>query len=243
MKAYIVKIELVGSKPLIWRKVIMPADATFNRLHDMIQNVTNFQGGYPSKGYHLFKFNLGDLIVTNDEEAYEEHKGYKENKGMYDEILRTTPEDFLESEIKHQERLKTETRMPTRVKIDSYLEELGAIKYLYDFGDGWEFLIKLEETVDDYYFGYPTLLDGAETAPAEDVGGLYGFEGFLEVYRDADHPDHEETKNWADSAGFKEYDPDVINDRLKGIMYQKTQWDKVDHKNYKVISDNYRKSE
>lgn len=162
---------------------------------------------------------------------------------MYDEILRTTPEAFLEFEIKHQERLKTETRMPTRVKIDAYLEELGEIKYLYDFGDDWEFVIKLEDTVDDYYFGYPTLLDGAETAPPEDVGGLYGFEDFMEVYRDENHPDHEATKAWADSAYFKEYNEDWINDSLKGIRYKKTQWDKIDHKNYKIISDKYRKSE
>lgn len=243
MKAYIVTIELVGSNPLIWRKVIMPADATFNRLHDVIQNVTNFQGGYPSNGYHLFEFNLGDLIVTNDEEAYEEHKGYKENKAIYDEILRTTPEDFLEFEKRRQERLKTDTRMPARVKIDSYLEERGEIKYLYDFGDGWEFVIKLEDTVDDYYFGYPTLLDGAETAPPEDVGGLDGFEDFLVIYRDVNHPEHKETKTWADSAYFKEYDADWINARLKGIMYKKTQWDKIEHKNYRIIRDKYRKSE
>lgn len=241
MKAYIINIELVGSEPLIWRKVIMPADATFNRLHDVIQTVTNFQGGYPSDGYHLFEFNLGDLIVTNNEEAYEEHMGYKENKAMYEEILRTTPEDFLEFEKRRQERLRTETRMPTRIKIDDYLQDRGEIKYLYDFGDGWEFVIRLEDTVDDYYFGYPTLLDGAETAPPEDVGGLGGFEDFLEVYQDENHPDHEITKTWADSAGFKEYDPAWINDRLKAIRYQKTQWDKIDHKNYKIISDKYRK--
>lgn len=43
MKAYIIKIELEGSDPLVWRRVIMPADATYKRLHDIIQNVTNFQ--------------------------------------------------------------------------------------------------------------------------------------------------------------------------------------------------------
>ena len=41
MKAYIIKIEFIDSKPLIWRRVIMPAGATFNRLNDVIQNVTN----------------------------------------------------------------------------------------------------------------------------------------------------------------------------------------------------------
>ena len=46
----------------------MPAGATFNRLHDVIQNVTNFQGGYPGFGYHLFKFDLTpeeNTIITN----------------------------------------------------------------------------------------------------------------------------------------------------------------------------------
>jgi len=40
----------------------------------------------------------------------------------------------------------------------------------YDFGDDWHFITKHEEIVDDYYFGYPTLLDGAETAPPEGFG-------------------------------------------------------------------------
>ena len=45
MKAYIIKIELLDSYPLIWRRVVMPADATFRRLHDVIQTVTNFLSG------------------------------------------------------------------------------------------------------------------------------------------------------------------------------------------------------
>ena len=40
---------------------------------------------------------------------------------------------------------------------------------------------------------------------------------------------------------FKEYDPDYINRLLKGIGYKKTEWDKVNHKNYRVINDKYRK--
>jgi len=37
MKAYQIKIALVNSDPLIWRRVIVPADITFKRLHDVIQ--------------------------------------------------------------------------------------------------------------------------------------------------------------------------------------------------------------
>lgn len=96
--------------------------------------------------------------------------------------------------------------------------------------------------MDDYYFGYPTLLDGAETAPPEDVGGIPGFYDFLEIYRDDKHPEHEEMKVWADSQGFKEYEPAWINELLKNIAYKKTEWDKINHDRYKIIEDKYRKN-
>ena len=241
MKSYIINIQLVGSDPLIWRKVIMPAGATFNRLNDVIQNVTNFLSGYPYDAYHLFEFDLGELIVTNNEEAYQEHKHYKNNKSIYEERLKSTAKEFLKFEIPHQERLKIEVRKPSTLKIDKYIEELKEIKYEYDFGDGWEFVVKLEDIVDDYYFGFPTLLDGAETAPPEDVGGLYGFYEFLKICNDKTHPEYEETKAWSDSLSFKEYDPKWINNRLRGIKYKKTEWDKINHKRYKIIDDKYQK--
>ena len=151
MKSYIIRIELVDSNPLMWRKVIMPAGATYRRLHDTIQNATNFQSGYPHSGYHLYEFDLPleGLLVSDDED------------------------DYIGN-------VKRKVRKPTSLKIDAYLEKYGEISYAYDFGDDWQFKIKLEEIVEDYYFGYPTLLDGAETAPPEDVGGtlesmtLYG---------------------------------------------------------------------
>ena len=43
MKAYILKLSFEDITPLIWRRIILPAGATFNRLHETIQNVTNFQ--------------------------------------------------------------------------------------------------------------------------------------------------------------------------------------------------------
>jgi len=73
MKSYIIRIELEGSEPLVWRKVVMPAGATFNMLHDIIQQTSNFQSGYPYEPYHLFEFDLPEegIRVTNDEQAYE----------------------------------------------------------------------------------------------------------------------------------------------------------------------------
>jgi len=60
MKVYIIKIELKKSNPMIKRKVIMSANTTFNWLHDIFQNVTNFQSGYPFDVYYLFEFDLSE---------------------------------------------------------------------------------------------------------------------------------------------------------------------------------------
>ena len=243
MKAYIIKIELVDSNPLIWRRVIMPADATFNRLHDVIQAVTNFQSGYPHGGYHLYRFDLPEenLAVTNDEEAYLEHQHYNKNKALYVKRLKKASPAHRKFEQFHQERLKIKIRKPTGLKIDKYLEAHKEIHYLYDFGSDWQFTITLENIVEDYYFGYPTLLDGAETAPPEDVGGIDGFYEFLAIYRDATHPEYEEMKQWAQSQWFKEYDPDRTNSFLKCLNYKKNEWDKINHDNYRIIEDKYRK--
>ncbi|MFW6016374.1 MAG: plasmid pRiA4b ORF-3 family protein [bacterium] len=148
---------------------------------------------------------------------------------------------MFEFEKNYQKRLKIEVRKPSGLKIDDYLEKYKQIRYNYDFGDNWNFIIKLEEIVDDYYFGFPTLLDGAETAPPEDVGGIHGFYEFLEAYRDPKHPEHEGMKKWAESLGFREYNLDRVNESLKGIKYKKTEWDKINHKRYHIIEDKYRK--
>lgn len=226
MKAYKVNISFIDSDPIIWRSVVIPADVTFNRLHDIIQNVTNFQSGYPYEDIHLFEFNLTEdnIRVTNDIEAYDEHKGYMKNRRKVEAIIRkdTTPKmaQFQEMHIKN---LQTVIRKPVGIKIDNYIEKYGELVYSYDFGDGWEILIKLEEIVHDYKFGYPLLLDGAKTAPPEDVGGLHGFEEFLTIYYDANHPTYEQVRLWARKQYFREYDPEHINTMLKFIKYKKNE--------------------
>lgn len=62
-----------------------------------------------------------------------------------------------------------------------------AITYVYDFGDDWRHKIELEKIIDDYQFGYPTILEGEGACPPEDVGGIPGYEEFLRVWNDPKH--------------------------------------------------------
>jgi len=69
--------------------------------------------------------------------------------------------------------------------------------YLYDFGDGWNHTVEIEELL--FLESVPlkaTCIDGARARPPEDVGGIPGYERFLEVIGDPKHPEHLETKRW-----------------------------------------------
>ncbi|MFS0689327.1 SEC-C metal-binding domain-containing protein [Sporosarcina sp. 179-K 8C2 HS] len=213
MKAFIVKLTFEDIEPRIWRRVVMPADATFNRLHEMIQNVTNFQSKFIDEPYHYFNIEVDGLFITNNPSIHDEYK--KDFNGL---VL----------------------KRPSHLKIDDYLEANGQFLYRYDSGDDWRIIVDLEEIVEDYYFGFPTVLAGEGTAPPEDVGGSLGFAQFLTIYHDPSHPDYLSKREWAEAQGYKPFDMDDINETLKSMRYQKTEWDRIDHKNYRVISDKYR---
>lgn len=212
MKAYQIKIELENSTPLIWRQVAIPAQITFADLHAVIQNSLNFQD------QHLFVFDLPayNLKVTNDDQAYKLHAEYKENKAELEKVLGALNTDFAQNQLA---AMRTEVHKPCDLKIDQYLQELGKLAYKYSEEDSWEITIRLEQILKDYGFAYPTLLDGEQAAPPEDVRGLSGFYDFLEVYNDPNHPDHAEALKWAKGKQFREYDANHITSRLKTLTF------------------------
>ena len=54
--------------------------------------------------------------------------------------------------------------------------------YEYDFGDGWQHEVVLEEvTESEQGIRYPRCIDGERACPPEDVGGVYGFADFVEA--------------------------------------------------------------
>ena len=101
-----------------------------------------------------------------------------------------------------------------KARLIDVLEDVGTktLKYLYDFGDGWEHTIKIERLIDPLPgIAYPRLIEAAGRCPPEDVGGPWGYAEFLEAIRDPDHDRHAEFKEWI--AG--EFDPNAADaDRL-----------------------------
>jgi hypothetical protein len=73
----------------------------------------------------------------------------------------------------------------------------SSFEYIYDFGDDWHHDILLESiSVATPRKRYPTCVAGARSAPPEDVGGIGGYQRYLEALFDPRHEDHRRLLAW-----------------------------------------------
>ena len=85
-----------------------------------------------------------------------------------------------------------------RTKLDSVASNGDRFSYTYDFGDDWEHRIEVEDVVPiDPDGAYPRCVAGRRSAPPEDVGGPWGYAGFLEAVADPNHAEHEAMLEWS----------------------------------------------
>jgi hypothetical protein len=76
--------------------------------------------------------------------------------------------------------------------------------YEYDFGDSWDHIIRVEQSMASVGSGTPHLIGGGRACPPEDCGGTSGYEHLLEVIADPTHEEHEQLLQWVGG----EYDPE-----------------------------------
>jgi Plasmid pRiA4b ORF-3-like protein len=102
----------------------------------------------------------------------------------------------------------------SKARLIDVLEDVGAksLKYLYDFGDGWEHSVRIERITDAIPgVTYPRLIDATGRCPPENVGGPFGYHDFLEAIADPDHEQHAESVTWVGG----HFDPSAVDvDRL-----------------------------
>lgn len=85
-----------------------------------------------------------------------------------------------------------------RVKLGQIVAQAGdSFVYEYDMGDSWHHTVVVEKVLPaDPDARYPLCVAGERACPPEDVGGIWGYEGFLEAVRDPQHPEHEDMLAW-----------------------------------------------
>jgi len=98
-------------------------------------------------------------------------------------------------------------------------QEKRKFSYEYDFGDSWEHDILVEKILaPEPRVAYPVCIKGKRACPPEDVGGIWGYEEFLEAIRDPQHEEHDSFLEWLGEA----FDPErcdlkEINEGLREV--------------------------
>jgi tetratricopeptide (TPR) repeat protein len=86
--------------------------------------------------------------------------------------------------------------------------EKARFTYEYDFGDSWEHAILVEKVLPpEKGARYPACVGGRRACPPEDVGGVWGYETFLEAIADPTHEEREEMLEWVGGA----FDPEAFD--------------------------------
>jgi hypothetical protein len=97
-----------------------------------------------------------------------------------------------------------------KARLADVVQDTGvrSLKYLYDFGDGWEHTVRIERITNAAPgITYPRLIEATGRCPPEDVGGPWGYRDFIEAIANPDHEHHAETLTWIGGS----FDPATVD--------------------------------
>lgn len=116
------------------------------------------------------------------------------------------------------EAFESDTMDEADFRLDQVLKaEKDTLLYEYDFGDGWLHEIVLEKILPfDTQAILPVCIKGVRACPPEDIGGVCGYDMFLDITADPSHPDYEAMLEWVGEGFDAElFDLKQVNDFLR----------------------------
>jgi hypothetical protein len=102
-----------------------------------------------------------------------------------------------------------------RAKLGNIIKEKDSIfLYIYDFGDGWEHQMIVEDIIDrDPEKQYPLCIAGENASPHEDSGGPNGYMEMLEIINNPYQEEFHSTRTWLG----KKFDPNNFDLKLVNL--------------------------
>jgi hypothetical protein len=220
---HVLRVELKGSKPPIWRKLAVPSDMTLGELHDTIQIAM----GWEDDHLHQFRLRIEKKKVSRQQRL-------KQFREMVEEQSRRIAQGGDVLGGGHFFRMRGERIFASRFNLmgqpmDLEGEDEDAVTlaevcpkvkdkliYEYDFGDKWRHTIAVQKIVDrEPGKTYPRCLGGKMACPPEDCGGIWGYYGMLDALDDPTNERREEILDWlGDDFDPEAFDPDEVNRRL-----------------------------
>jgi hypothetical protein len=134
-------------------------------------------------------------LVLQDVMGWQNYHLYRFKIGKKEYSIPNPDNDFYELDFKNS----------YQAKLGNLIKEKGSIfVYEYDFGDGWEHQLLVEDIIDrDPKKRYPLCIAGENASPHEDSGGPYGYMEMLEIIKNPYHEEFHSTRTWLG----KKFDP------------------------------------
>lgn len=163
MATYTFQIKLEHVDPLVTRTFKISSDSSMYLLHHVIQEVMSW------KNYHLYKFEVGNLVFAD--------------RRLWDE-----DEMGLIVDVKTVSVGNVFTKKGTTVQYeydfgDGWMHHIELVD------------ISTDPTVEVY----PLVIAGQNACPPEDCGGPHGYKELLSILKNPKHPEYHETREWCGS--------------------------------------------
>ena len=197
--------ELKDYKPLIWRRFQVAGNITLAQLGYVTMTL------FEMKGSHLF------------------HLEYSVNENMPDDdpAYQSEPDKILRYDIaggdSFPETMISNTYAATEMTLRRFTSRGDAtFHFFYDYGDGWEVVLRLGEVFEDSELPgkeLPRVLEGQGFGIIEDCGGPAGLEHLREVFQQKSSPEYQSMREWLGTSevDLSVFDLQDLNFRLKKL--------------------------
>ena len=156
-------LKLIGTEPLVTRTFKVSAESSIYILHHIIQVVMGW------KNYHLYQFEVGDLVIA-DKRLWDE-----EEMGPITDVKDVSVGDVV-----------------TEVGTTAVYEYDFGDGWMHH-------LELVDRSIHPTQEVLPLVISGENACPPEDCGGIHGYKELLEVLKNPKHPEYRETIVWVGS--------------------------------------------
>lgn len=157
------------------------------------------------------------------------HLEYSVNENMPDDdpAYQSEPDKILRYDIaggdSFPETMISNTYAATEMTLRRFTSRGDAtFHFFYDYGDGWEVVLRLEEVFEDSELPgkeLPRVLEGQGFGIIEDCGGPAGLEHLREVFQQKSSPEYQSMREWLGTSevDLSVFDLQDLNFRLKKL--------------------------
>ena len=157
------QIKLMGTEPLVTRTFKVSSESSMYVLHHIMQVVMGW------KNYHLYQFEVGELVIAD--------------KRLWDE-----------DEMGHI----TDAKEVSVGEVFTKVGNTAVYEYDFGDG-WMHHLELVDRSIHPTQQVLPLVISGENACPPEDCGGIHGYKELLEVLKNPKHPEYRETIVWVGS--------------------------------------------